>query len=117
MKQFGRKAESEGGPKGRKTRIVPLVADAATALEALHRMGDRVILRADGSEPNTRDWRTAMEGAFRRANIDAKGRKRTPHSSRHSIASVLLSRGVPNEYIKDILGHFDERTTEGYLHM
>jgi integrase len=61
-----------------------------------------------------------IKGRFKkwlaRAKIELGGRRIVPHSSRHSIASLLEARGVSLRYIQDFLGHSDLKTTKNYLH-
>jgi integrase/recombinase XerD len=53
---------------------------------------------------------------LKRAGIELGGRKIVPHSSRHSLASLLEERGISMRYIQEMLGHFDLKTTRRYLH-
>ena len=50
------------------------------------------------------------------AGIKLNGRNITPHSSRHSLASLLENRGVALRYIQEMLGHSKLETTKIYLH-
>ena len=39
-----------------------------------------------------------------------------PHCARHSLASLLEDKGVPERYIQEMLGHSNLKTTRKYLH-
>lgn len=59
-----------------------------------------------------------VQQIFSNAKIKARIRKKVGiHSLRHSFATHLLDKGTDIKYIKDLLGHFNIKTTERYLHV
>jgi integrase/recombinase XerD len=70
----------------------------------------------DGTIPGPSWIKGRFKNWLTRAGIELKGRQIVPHSSRHSLASILEERGVSIRYIQDLLGHSDLKTTKRYLH-
>lgn len=108
-----------GDPKHHKYREVPfadIVQKTIKDLWAVNGQHDFVYCRKDGTQPGATWYRQHVYKWFKRAGIDIGGRKITPHSARHSLASVLEAQGVQLRYIQDLLGHSDLKTTKEYLH-
>ncbi|MCL2556932.1 MAG: site-specific integrase [Treponema sp.] len=116
---FDRKTRRLGPPKGKKERDAPFDPVLQAAIRRLWEENGRhefVFSLKDGSTPGP-SW---IYGNFRRwlarAGIELGVRKIVPHSSRHSLASLLEKRNVSLRYIQDLLGHCSMETTKIYLH-
>jgi integrase len=108
-----------GPTKSKKERLAPFdkaLQDSIKKLWKENGQHEFVFAFKDGTTPGP-SW---IKGRFKkwlaRAGIELKGRQIVPHSSRHTLASILEERGVSLRYIQDLLGHSDLKTTKGYLH-
>jgi integrase/recombinase XerD len=72
----------------------------------------------EGPAPGTSYSASSMQRIFQVARRNAGIKKEVSfHSLRHSFATHLLEKGIDIRYIRDLLGHFDIRTTNRYLHV
>lgn len=102
---------------------LPLVDDVGKALidyikYGRPKTGSRTVFLSGVSpiRPLTTEFVSQMVSkAFKRAGINAKGRKRGAHTLRHSLASLLLEEQVMLPVITEILGHKDTESTKDYL--
>ena len=120
VKAWGTKVTAEGGTKGRRSRVVPLpkaVADALDALEKAHGRHAQVIAWKDGTRPGAAYWKRLMDRFLAATGVDYRAYNITPHSARHTYASILHEEGATANDIREILGHGDVRVTDGYLHV
>jgi integrase len=116
---FDRPCRKLGPPKGKKEREAPFHAILQNAIARLWEERGRhefVFCWKNGKTPNAYWIKEHFKKWLARAGIDLAGRNITPHSSRHSLASLLEARGAPLRYIQDLLGHCDLKTTKSYLH-
>jgi integrase len=107
-----------GPPKGKRERKAPfdpILQEAVRKLWKENGQHEFVFSRADGSIPGSSWISSHFDKWLNRAGIVLQGRNIVPHSSRHSLASLLEKRGVPLRYIQELLGHADLETTKIYL--
>jgi integrase/recombinase XerD len=110
--------EKAKGKKDRYVSLSPVLLDILREYVKLWRPPPQVYLfeghGAPGSMYSARSCQKIFQLARQRAGI----RKDVSfHSLRHSFATHVLEKGMDIRYIKDILGHFNIKTTERYLHV
>ena len=105
------------GKKDRYVNLSPVLLDILRQYIAqCIRRPTQYLFESDVSGSNY-PTRTAQQ-IFSNAKAKAGIKKQVGfHSLRHSFATHLLDKGTDIKYIKDLLGHFDIRTTERYLHV
>jgi len=110
--------------KGRKQRLVPLGAEAATWLsryladarprDTHQRAGGRLFVNPRGGPLSRQSLWVIVQRAARRAGLT---RRVSPHVLRHSFASHLLEGGADLRSVQAMLGHADIATTQIYTHL
>jgi len=116
---FDLKERVLGPPKGKRERDAPFDPVLQEAIKKLWEENGRhefVFSWKDGSTPGPSWIYFNFPRWLKGAGIEIEGREIVPHSSRHSLASLLEEKGVPIRYIQDLLGHSDLETTKVYLH-
>ena len=109
--------ERSKGKKDRYVMLSPVLKDVLTRYVSIYKRSPQDYL-FEGQEPGTPYGTRSAQIIFNRA-VKAAGIHKdvTFHALRHSFATHLLEKGVDIKYIKDLLGHFDIKTTERYLHV
>lgn len=106
--------------KGKKDRYVGLSVLLLDVLrEYIRRCYPRPrVYLFEGMRPGEPYSSRSAQLIFQRASQMAGiGKEVSFHALRHSFATHLLEKGVDIKYIKDLLGHFNIKTTERYLHV
>ena len=118
--------------KGRKTRIVPVHAQALKVLEDYLLRGRPVLLGRSEGKPRLRDEEHALllTSHGRRMTPDdvrkrfavlmkrfGMGAAVTPHVMRHTFATDVLAGGADLRSLQEMLGHASLSTTQIYTHL
>ena len=117
--RFASKNKVLGPTKGKKVRFAPfdpLLQKAVKKLWEENGRHDFVFCDKKGGIIGSQWIENRFKKWLKRAGIELGGRRIVPHSSRHSLASLLEERGVSLRYIQELLGHSDLETTKIYLH-
>lgn len=106
--------------KGKKDRYVALSPLLLDILESYYKFCKTkpVNYLFEGNEPGQPYSTRSAQIIFHDAKLKAGISKTISfHGLRHSFATHMLEKGVDVKYIKEILGHFNIKTTERYLHV
>ena len=109
--------ERAKGKKDRYVNLSPLLLDILRSYIKEYKPHPRRYLFESAQTGTAYPTRTVQQ-IFNTARQKAGIRKEVGiHSLRHSFATHLLDKGTDIRYIKDLLGHFNIKTTERYLHV
>lgn len=109
--------ERSKGKKDRYVMLSPVLRDVLEKYRELFHINPIGYL-FEGQQPGDPYSTRSAQTIFNRAVKDAGIQKDvTFHVLRASFATHLLEKGVDIKYIKELLGHFDIKTTERYLHV
>jgi integrase len=124
---FNKKSRVLGPTKGKKSREAPFDPILQAAIKKLweeygqhefvfswkkKKKDGTFIIKTPGASWINKHFPKWLE----RAGIELNGREIVPYCSRHSLASLLEAKGVPERYIQNLLGHTSRNTTRKYLH-
>jgi site-specific recombinase XerD len=109
--------ENSKGKKDRYVNLSPVLLDILRQYVKLYDPAPKLYLFESEQRGGQYPIRTVQQ-IFYNAKHKAGIKKEVGvHSLRHSFATHLLDKGTDIRYIKDLLGHFNIRTTERYLHV
>jgi site-specific recombinase XerD len=109
--------ENAKGKKDRYVTLSPVLLDILRKYLQEYRPRPKVYLFESEESHSAYPIRTVQQ-IFSNAKYKAGISKAVGiHSLRHSFATHLLDKGTDIRYIKELLGHFNIKTTERYLHV
>jgi integrase len=98
-----------------KNRMVPIHNKIKTYIEGWYKQPGSYLIQRNGEKIRTDYYRKYL---YYPALEKAQVRKLTPHSTRHTFASLISRAGANTKAIQDIIGHTDYATTANiYTHL
>jgi integrase len=122
----------KGEPKGNKPRTVP-ISRSAWCIISEHKATRNTMLDDDdlifcdpetGRRHSAQWWKKNFDSAMKKSKLplyDSDGHKRTPHSLRHTLNTLLLMQGASPIIIREYLGWSEDsnkltKVQRGYTH-
>lgn len=105
------------GKKDRYVNLSPVLLDILRKYISHYKPAPKVYLFESGDSLWAYPTRTVQQIFSKAKNKAGIIKEVGIHSLRHSFATHLLDKGTDIKYIKDLLGHFNIKTTERYLHV
>lgn len=109
--------EKSKGKKDRYVNLSPILLDILRKYIQLYKPRPKIYLFESEQTFGPYPTRTIQQVFINAKNKAGINKDIGIHSLRHSFATHLLEKGTDIKYIKELLGHFNIRTTERYLHV
>jgi site-specific recombinase XerD len=109
--------EKSKGKKDRYVNLSPILLDILRKYIQLYKPRPKIYLFESEQTFGPYPTRTIQQVFINAKNKAGINKDIGIHSLRHSFATHLLEKGTDIKYIKELLGHFNIRTTELYLHV
>ncbi|MFN4285053.1 MAG: tyrosine-type recombinase/integrase [Lacibacter sp.] len=105
------------GKKDRYVNLSPVLLDILRQYIKEYKPRPKVYLFESEQTGTAYPTRTVQQIFMNARNKAGIAKEVGIHSLRHSFATHLLDKGTDIRYIKELLGHFNIKTTERYLHV
>lgn len=98
-------------------RSVPLLPELAFRIHSLPKTGQYIFCTKNGSLLHPRNFSRDYDCFFRHLQeAEPSVRRLSPHSCRHTFATLSLVSGADVRVVQQLLGHTDIKTTSRYTH-